>query len=43
MTIFIQALAYFTVSLYMSVYTTSLGLPPLNSTLVLTVFNLASS
>ncbi|KAF8601580.1 MFS general substrate transporter [Ceratobasidium sp. AG-I] len=41
-TIFIQALAYFPVSLYMSVYTSSLGLPPLNGTLVLAVFNLAS-
>ncbi|QRV81955.1 major facilitator superfamily transporter [Ceratobasidium sp. AG-Ba] len=41
-TIFIQALAYFPVSLYMSVYTASLGLPPLNGTLVLAVFNLAS-
>ncbi|KAG8717158.1 hypothetical protein FRC08_008105 [Ceratobasidium sp. 394] len=41
-TIFIQAIAYFPVSLYMSVYTASLGLPPLNGTLVLAVFNLAS-
>ncbi|KAG8749207.1 hypothetical protein FRC12_013522, partial [Ceratobasidium sp. 428] len=41
-TIFVQALAYFPVSLYMSVYTASLGLPPLNGTLVLAVFNLAS-
>ncbi|KAB5587828.1 transport protein [Ceratobasidium theobromae] len=41
-TIFIQALAYFPVSLYMAVYTSSLGLPPLNGTLVLSVFNLAS-
>ncbi|KAF8601582.1 MFS general substrate transporter [Ceratobasidium sp. AG-I] len=41
-TTFIQALAYFPVALYMSVYTASLGLPPLNGTLVLAVFNLAS-
>lgn len=41
-TTFIQALAYFPVSLYMSVYTTSLGLPPVNGTIVLAVFNLAS-
>lgn len=41
-TTFIQALAYFPVSLYMAVYTSSLGLPPLNGTLVLSVFNLAS-
>ncbi|CAE6439405.1 unnamed protein product [Rhizoctonia solani] len=41
-TIFIQALAYFPVSLYMTVYTTSLGLSALNGTLVLSVFNLSS-
>ncbi|CAE6486897.1 unnamed protein product [Rhizoctonia solani] len=41
-TTFIQALAYFPVSLYMSVYTTSLGLPPMNGTIVLAVFNLAT-
>lgn len=41
-TTFIQALAYFPVSLYMAVYTSSLGLPPLSGTLVLSVFNLAS-
>ncbi|QRV75714.1 major facilitator superfamily transporter [Ceratobasidium sp. AG-Ba] len=41
-TVFIQALAYFPVSLYMSVYTASLGLPPSSGTLVLAVFNLAS-
>ncbi|KAF8601581.1 MFS general substrate transporter [Ceratobasidium sp. AG-I] len=41
-TVFVQALAYFPVSLYMSVYTSSLGLPPLNGTLVLAVFNFAS-
>ncbi|KAG8738077.1 hypothetical protein FRC12_016919 [Ceratobasidium sp. 428] len=41
-TVFIQALAYFPVSLYMSVYTASLGLPPSNGTLVLAVFNLSS-
>ncbi|KAL5638584.1 hypothetical protein ACGC1H_005300 [Rhizoctonia solani] len=41
-TTFIQALAYFPVSLYMSVYTTSLGLPPTNGTIVLAVFNLAT-
>ncbi|CAE6519486.1 unnamed protein product [Rhizoctonia solani] len=41
-TTFIQALAYFPVSLYMSVYTTSLGLPPRNGTIVLAVFNLAT-
>ncbi|KAB5588472.1 Monocarboxylate transporter 3 [Ceratobasidium theobromae] len=40
-TVFIQALAYFPVSLYMAVYTSSLGLPPLNGTLVVSVFNLA--
>ncbi|CAE6408019.1 unnamed protein product, partial [Rhizoctonia solani] len=42
-TIFIQALAYFPVSLYMSVYTTSLGLPPVDGTIVLAVFNLATT
>ncbi|QRV90465.1 major facilitator superfamily transporter [Ceratobasidium sp. AG-Ba] len=41
-TVFIQALAYFPVSLYMSVYTASLGLPPSSGTSVLAVFNLAS-
>ncbi|KAF8703642.1 Major Facilitator Superfamily, partial [Rhizoctonia solani] len=41
-TTFIQALAYFPVSLYMAVYTVSLGLPALNGTLVLSVFNLSS-
>ncbi|KAG9079273.1 hypothetical protein FRC06_007856, partial [Ceratobasidium sp. 370] len=41
-TVFIQALAYFPVSLYMSVYTASLGLPPSDGTSVLAVFNLAS-
>ncbi|CAE6364971.1 unnamed protein product [Rhizoctonia solani] len=41
-TSFVQALAYFPVSLYMSVYTTSLGLPPVNGTIVVAVFNLAS-
>ncbi|KAG8689255.1 hypothetical protein FRC11_003530 [Ceratobasidium sp. 423] len=41
-TIFIQALAYFPVSLYMTVYTVSLGLSPLNGTLVLSAFNLSS-
>ncbi|KAH7322170.1 major facilitator superfamily domain-containing protein [Rhizoctonia solani] len=41
-TIFIQALAYFPVSLYMTVYTTSLGLSALHGTLVLSVFNLSS-
>ncbi|KAG9105152.1 hypothetical protein FRC07_009562, partial [Ceratobasidium sp. 392] len=41
-TTFIQSLAYFPVALYMSVYTSSLGLPPLNGTIVLAVFNLAS-
>ncbi|KAG8716912.1 hypothetical protein FRC09_015033 [Ceratobasidium sp. 395] len=41
-TTFVQSLAYFPVSLYMSVYTSSLGLPPLNGTIVLAVFNLAS-
>ncbi|CUA73150.1 hypothetical protein RSOLAG22IIIB_10590 [Rhizoctonia solani] len=42
-TMFIQALAYFPVSLYMSVYTTSLGLPPVDGTIVLAVFNLATT
>ncbi|KAH7322169.1 major facilitator superfamily domain-containing protein [Rhizoctonia solani] len=41
-TTFIQALAYFPVSLYMAVYTTSLGLSALNGTLVLSIFNLSS-
>ncbi|CAE6450827.1 unnamed protein product [Rhizoctonia solani] len=41
-TTFIQALAYFPVSLYMSVYTTSLGLPPVDGTVVLAVFNIAT-
>jgi len=41
-TIFIQAIAYFPVSLYMPTYTTALGLPIINGTLVLAVFNLAS-
>ncbi|CCO33757.1 hypothetical protein BN14_07843 [Rhizoctonia solani AG-1 IB] len=41
-TSFVQALAYFPVSLYMSVYTTSLGLPPANGTIVVAVFNLAA-
>ncbi|KAJ1301970.1 hypothetical protein OPQ81_000807 [Rhizoctonia solani] len=38
-TTFIQAVAYFPVSLYMTVYTASLGLPALNGSLVLSVFN----
>ncbi|KAH7335030.1 major facilitator superfamily domain-containing protein [Rhizoctonia solani] len=42
-TTFIQALAYFPVSLYMSVYTTSLGLPTVNGTIILAVFNLATA
>jgi len=41
-TIFIQAVAYFPVSLYMPTYTSALGLPIINGTLVLAVFNLAS-
>ncbi|KAH7335696.1 MFS general substrate transporter [Rhizoctonia solani] len=41
-TSFVQALAYFPVSLYMSVYTTSLGLPTVNGTIVVAIFNLAS-
>ncbi|ELU36534.1 MFS_1 domain-containing protein [Rhizoctonia solani AG-1 IA] len=41
-TSFVQSLAYFPVSLYMSVYTTSLGLPPVNGTIVVAVFNLAA-
>ncbi|KAG8731962.1 hypothetical protein FRC11_001323 [Ceratobasidium sp. 423] len=41
-TSFVQALAYFPVSLYMSVYTTSLGLPPVNGTIVVAIFNLAA-
>ncbi|KDN37867.1 hypothetical protein RSAG8_09841, partial [Rhizoctonia solani AG-8 WAC10335] len=39
---FIQALGYFPVPLYMSVYTTSLGFPTINGTVVLVVFSLAS-
>ncbi|CAE6348735.1 unnamed protein product [Rhizoctonia solani] len=39
---FIQALGYFPVSLYMSVYTTSLGLPTINGTIVVAIFSLAS-
>lgn len=42
LTNFIQALAYFPVSLYMTVYTTSLGLSSLNGALVLSVFNFSS-
>ncbi|CAE6481324.1 unnamed protein product [Rhizoctonia solani] len=38
----IQALAYFPVSLYMAVYTTSLGLSALDGSLVLSVFNFSS-
>ncbi|CAE6488209.1 unnamed protein product [Rhizoctonia solani] len=38
----VQALAYFPVSLYMSVYTTSLGLSALDGSLVLSVFNFSS-
>ncbi|KAH7322172.1 major facilitator superfamily domain-containing protein [Rhizoctonia solani] len=38
----IQALAYFPVSLYMTVYTTSLGLSALDGSLVLSVFNFSS-
>ncbi|CAE6452218.1 unnamed protein product [Rhizoctonia solani] len=41
-TSFVQALAYFPVSLYMSVYTTSLGLPAVNGTIVVAIFNLAA-
>ncbi|CAE6530909.1 unnamed protein product [Rhizoctonia solani] len=41
-TTLIQALAYFPVSLYITVYTASLVLPPLNGSLVLSVFNLSS-
>ncbi|CAE6378694.1 unnamed protein product [Rhizoctonia solani] len=39
---FIQALGYFPVSLYISVYTTSLGLPTIDGTIVVAVFSLAS-
>ncbi|KEP48260.1 MFS monocarboxylate transporter [Rhizoctonia solani 123E] len=39
---FIQALGYFPVSLYICIYTASLGLPAINGTLVLAVFSLAS-
>ncbi|KAF8690993.1 Major Facilitator Superfamily, partial [Rhizoctonia solani] len=39
---FIQALGYFPVSLYMSVYTTSLGLPTIDGTIVVVVFSAAS-
>ncbi|KAH7322171.1 major facilitator superfamily domain-containing protein [Rhizoctonia solani] len=38
----VQALAYFPVSLYMAVYTTSLGLSALDGSLVLSVFNFSS-
>ncbi|CAE7198992.1 unnamed protein product [Rhizoctonia solani] len=38
----IQALGYFPVSLYMTVYTASLGLSALDGSLVLSVFNLSS-
>ncbi|CAE6430388.1 unnamed protein product [Rhizoctonia solani] len=41
-TSFVQALAYFPVSLYMAVYTTSLGLPAVNGTIVVAIFNLAA-
>ncbi|KDQ20062.1 hypothetical protein BOTBODRAFT_101786 [Botryobasidium botryosum FD-172 SS1] len=41
-TIFIQAIAYFPVALYMPTYTTALGLPIIDGTLVLAVFNIAS-
>lgn len=41
-TIFIQAVGYFPVSLYMPTYTSALGLPIINGTLVLAVFNTAS-
>ncbi|KDQ20060.1 hypothetical protein BOTBODRAFT_51414 [Botryobasidium botryosum FD-172 SS1] len=41
-TIFIQAIAYFPVSLYMPTYTSAVGLPIINGTVVLAVFNIAS-
>ncbi|KDQ20063.1 hypothetical protein BOTBODRAFT_385802 [Botryobasidium botryosum FD-172 SS1] len=42
-TLFIQAIGYFPVSLYMPSYATALGLPIIDGTLSLTVFNLAST
>ncbi|KDQ20064.1 hypothetical protein BOTBODRAFT_27484 [Botryobasidium botryosum FD-172 SS1] len=42
-TLFIQAIAYFPVSLYMPTYTTALGFSIVDGTLSLTVFNLAST
>ncbi|KZO99341.1 MFS general substrate transporter [Calocera viscosa TUFC12733] len=39
-TVFIQALGYFPVSIYIPTYTTSLGVSPLGGQLVLSVFNL---
>lgn len=39
-TVFIQALGYFSISVYIPTYTTSLGLPQLDGQLVLSVFNL---
>ena len=40
--ILLQGLGYFPVSLYMPTYTSALGLPPLNGSLVLAMFNLLS-
>ncbi|EJT98363.1 MFS general substrate transporter [Dacryopinax primogenitus] len=40
--VFIQALGYFPVSIYIPTYTTSLGLPPLDGQLVLSVFNICT-
>ncbi|CAK5266008.1 unnamed protein product [Mycena citricolor] len=40
--VFVQALAYFPVSLYIPTYAASLGYSPGNGTLALTVFNLAA-
>lgn len=41
--ILLQGLGYFPVSLYMPTYTSTLGLPPLNGSLVLATFNLVST
>ncbi|KZT57502.1 MFS general substrate transporter, partial [Calocera cornea HHB12733] len=42
MTVFIQALAFFPVSLYLPAYTASLGLPAVDGQLVLSTFNIFS-
>jgi hypothetical protein len=40
--ILLQGLGYFPVSLYMPTYTSTLGLPPLDGSLVLATFNFFS-